>query len=49
MSRKQQMVTGLMAVLMLATLLLMPAATERTRAAAQAEARSEQSHDVRYY
>ena len=49
MSRKQQMVTGLMAALMLATLLLMPAATERSRAAAQAEARSEQSHDIHYY
>ena len=46
MSRKQQMVTGLMAALMLATLLLMPAATERTRAAAQAEA---QPHDVHFY
>jgi hypothetical protein len=49
MSKKQQMVTGLMAALMLATLLLMPAATEKIRAASQPEARSEQSHDIHYY
>ena len=43
------MVTGLMAALMLATLLLMPAATEKNRAAAKSEQRPEQSHDIHFY
>jgi hypothetical protein len=48
MTVKQQWLTTLMAVLMLATLLLMPSASPK-KAPAQVETRSEQSHDIAFY